>query len=46
MSSQFLNGKGLFDSNAVALQGFPRSGTTFLRCYLEAITGIATGSDA
>ena len=45
MSGKFLNGKGLFDSNAIALQGFPRSGTTLLRCYLEAITGIVTGSD-
>ena len=46
MKSRFLNGKGYFDKNAVALISFPRSGSTFLRCYLETITGITTGSDA
>ena len=46
MKSRFLNGKGYFDQNSVALLSFPRSGSTFLRCYLETITGIATGSDA
>ena len=46
MKSRFLNSKGYFEKNAVALLSFPRSGSTFLRCYLETITGIATGSDA
>ena len=46
MKSRFLNSKGYFEKNGVALLSFPRSGSTFLRCYLETITGIATGSDA
>jgi hypothetical protein len=29
----------------VSYASYPRSGNTFLRKYLESITGIATGSD-
>ena len=29
----------------VAFQSFPRSGNTFLRRYLEQITGVVTGAD-
>ena len=43
---RFLHGRGDLTGNMVALQSFPRSGNTFLRCYLEAITGVVTGSDA
>lgn len=32
-------------SNKVAFCSFPRSGNTFLRRYLELLTGIQTGSD-
>ena len=42
---RFLDGESL-NGNMVALQSFPRSGSTFLRCYLEAITDITTGSDS
>jgi len=31
--------------HAIAYSSYPRSGNTFLRKYLENITGIATGSD-
>ena len=42
---RFLDGSGL-DGDMVALQSFPRAGSAFLRCHLEVITGVATGSDA
>ena len=42
---KFLNRDCKIDET-IALQGFPKSGMKFLRCYLEAITGIATGSDS
>ena len=32
--------------NMTVLQSFPHAGATYLRCYLEAITGILTGSDS
>ena len=32
-------------SNKVAFTSFPRSGNSFLRRYLELLTGIVTGSD-
>ena len=32
-------------SNKVAFASFPRSGNSFLRKYLEMLTGIATGAD-
>ena len=32
-------------SNKIALASFPRSGNTFLRKYLDLLTGIHTGSD-
>ena len=32
-------------SDAVALSSFVRSGNTFLRVYLEKITGVFTGND-
>ena len=35
----------MLQGESVAFQSFPRSGNTFLRKYLEQITGIFTGSD-
>jgi len=32
-------------AHAISYTSWPRSGNTFLRTYLENITGIATGSD-
>jgi hypothetical protein len=32
-------------TNQIAYTSYPRSGNTFLRKYLENITGVATGSD-
>lgn len=42
--TRFLDGTEL-KKNKVCYQSYPRSGNTFLRKYLELITGIATGSD-
>lgn len=44
---RFLNGKNVLNESGdhVALMTFPRSGNSFLRRYLELITGIYTGSD-
>jgi len=41
---RFLNGDSIA-GNKTAYQSLPRSGNTFLRRYLELITGIPTGSD-
>ena len=41
---RFLDGADM-TGNQVAFTSFPRSGNTFLRRYLEEITGIYTGSD-
>lgn len=38
-----LDGEGKIDS--VGLCSFPRTGNSFLRKYLEKVTGVATGSD-
>mmetsp|Transcript_10067 Transcript_10067/g.16974 ORF Transcript_10067/g.16974 Transcript_10067/m.16974 type:complete len:130 (-) Transcript_10067:1029-1418(-) len=40
--SKFLKGSPV---NAISYTSYPRSGNTFLRKYLENITGVATGSD-
>ena len=40
--ARFLSGK---PQAAISYTSYPRSGNTFLRKYLENITGIATGSD-
>ena len=40
--ARFLSGK---PSAAISYTSYPRSGNTFLRKYLENITGVATGSD-
>ena len=42
----FLDGTKKMFGNMIALQSFPKSGSTLLRCYFEAITGVVTGSDA
>ena len=42
---RFLDGKVDLSGNAVAFQSFPRTGNTFLRRFLEDITGIYTGAD-
>ena len=42
---RFLDGKVDMSGNKVAFCSYPRSGNSFLRNYLETITGIATGSD-
>lgn len=41
---RFLDGESN-KNNKVAFCSFPRSGNTFLRKYLELLTGVATGSD-
>ena len=41
---RFLNGDPI-DGNRTAYQSMARSGNTFLRKYLELITGVPTGSD-
>ena len=41
---RFLDGQPI-KSNKIAFCSFPRSGNTFLRKYLEMLTGIATGAD-
>ena len=41
----FLDGKTDMTGFKVAFQSFPRSGNTFLRRYLEQITGVYTGAD-
>ena len=41
---RFLDGEPNL-SNKVAFCSFPRSGNSFLRRYLELLTGIASGSD-
>lgn len=43
--ANFLNKKQSLDGNKVAFISFPRSGNSFLRKYLESLTGIITGSD-
>ena len=42
---QFLDGKVDLFGQRVAFQSFPRSGNTFLRSYLEKVTGVFTGAD-
>lgn len=39
----FLDGKVNMEGNRVALASFPRSGNSFLRRFLEQITGVTTG---
>ena len=41
---RFLDGESL-DGFKTGFMTFPRSGNTFLRKYIELITGVATGSD-
>ena len=41
----FLDGKVGMRGNMVAFQSFPRCGNTFLRRFVEQITGIHTGAD-
>ena len=41
---KFLDGESL-DGERTAYQSMGRSGNTFLRKYLELITGVPTGSD-
>ena len=40
---RFLDGESI-EGNAVGISSFPRSGNSFLRRFVEQITGIATGS--
>ena len=42
---RFLDGNTNLWGDMIAFQSFPRSGNTFLRRYLEQITGIVTGAD-
>ena len=42
--SKFLDQKG-YSHETVAYASYPRTGNTFLRMYLEEVTGTATGSD-
>ena len=42
---RFLDGNTNLWGDMVAFQSFPRSGNTFLRRYLEQITGVVTGAD-
>ena len=41
---RFLDGQ-LIEGEKISYQTFPRSGSTFLRKYLELVTGIPTGSE-
>ena len=43
-SFRFLDGEDM-TGNQVAFASFPRSGNTFMRRFLEKITGIITGND-
>ena len=42
---RFLDGKVDLTGNMVAFQSFARCGNTFLRRFIEQITGVFTGSD-
>ena len=42
---RFLDGAVNLAGDRVAFQSFVRSGNTFLRRYLEEITGVYTGAD-
>ena len=42
---RFLDGKVDMQGNMVAFQSFPRTGNTFLRRFIEQITGVYTGAD-
>lgn len=42
---RFLDGKCGMKGNMVAFQSFPRCGNTFLRRFIEQITGVHTGAD-
>jgi len=42
--SKFMDGKSIA-GNKCGFFSFPRSGNTFLRKYLESLTGVITGSD-
>ena len=42
---KFLDGKVSMDGHRVAFPSFPRTGNSFLRKYLQQVTGISTGSD-
>lgn len=42
--AKFLDGKKN-TGNKLAFISFPRSGNSFLRKYLESLTGVITGSD-
>lgn len=44
MDSKFLDGEDIL-SDKVCLTSYHRSGNTFMRRYLEAITSITTGAD-
>ena len=41
---RFLDGEDI-DGDKVCFQSFPRAGNTMLRRFLEAVTGVHTGSD-
>ena len=42
---RFLDNKVDMDGNRVSFVSFPRSGNSFLRRFIEMITGVVTGSD-
>ena len=42
---RFLDGQVDMRGNMVAFQSYPRCGNTFLRRFLEQITGVYTGAD-
>jgi len=44
-NSRFLEGGKSLGANKVAFASYPRSGNSFMRKYLEMVTGVATGSD-
>jgi hypothetical protein len=43
---RFLDGSVNMENNRVSFVSFPRSGNSFLRRFIELITGVVTGSDA
>lgn len=42
---KFLDGKVSLSGDRIHFASFPRSGNSFLRKYVEKITGVYTGSD-
>ena len=44
-NNRFLDGKVDMSEHSVTFSSYPRSGNTFLRRYIESITGVTSGSN-